>query len=157
MIPVTWSKLEICWWSWFLGVSVLQISSVGWDISVVLRLSFHLCSLDDFYSKSQNNQIVWVSSKAVYNFVGSVEFNWTLLPHELSHLCFPVPSFPLHMISRCPVLSVKPWQLCKYISYVRYSLYVRECTKFYWNWSLWAKIAINILVLKHKLQSDTAM
>lgn len=105
---------------------------------------------------SKKNQTVWVSSKAVYNFAGSMKFNWVLLLYELSYLCSPLPS-PLHMISRCPVSNVKLWQLYKYISYVRCSLYVGEYNKIYWNSSLWSKTAINVLVLKHKLQCDTAM
>lgn len=145
MIPVPELKLEICWWSCSFGVSILQRSSVDWDTSVALKLQFCSCSLDDFCSKCQKNQTVWVSSKAVYNSVGNMKFNWVPLPRECSHFCSPLPSFPLHMISRRPVSSVKPWLLCQYIIYVRYRLYMGKYNKFYWNSPLWSKSAINVL------------
>lgn len=155
MIPVPESKLEICWWSCSFGVSILQRSSVDWDTSVALKLQFCSCSLDDFCSKCQKNQTVWVSSKAVYNSVGNMKFNWVPLPRECSLAAPLSPSF-LCTWFQDALFQVLSLGCCASIL----SMWGTGCT--------WASTTsfieihpsdqkVPLMFLKHKLESDTAI
>lgn len=157
-MPVPQPKLEICWWICSFGLSILQISSVGWDISVAVRLQFHSCN--DFCSKSQKTQTVWVSSTtehiqcttlwAVWSLTESFSLMnfFTSAPLSPPLLCtwFQDAPFQVSSLGSCAIVLAMWDTVCMWGSTTSFNEIHLSHKKCHW-----------FLVLKHKLQNHRAM